>query len=237
MRWLAVRCLLCFMGATMGWAFSWEAFIDAALLAYMAGVSAQDLFDALDIEEFSQAGSIFRAAAGASVNTETVNAEAFARCVSSVLGSDVPPWLSPLSAKAVVDRQLARRKGHHTFTQRSYHRSPPAMWRRHSCRWLSVAYMSWGWIGVPHPSCNRASGWAWVRVPGVDSSAIAANALSQFVQQTLVRLDREEAEAGQLRSPEDDWSMLTAELAAVSKQGGLGSSAQCSVDQSAVERH
>jgi hypothetical protein len=81
-----VRCLLSFMGACMGWACAWEAFIDTALLAYLAGTSAQSLFDALDPEEFSQAGCIFRAAASATVNSDRINAEAFARYEAEIAG-------------------------------------------------------------------------------------------------------------------------------------------------------
>lgn len=81
-RWLAVTLLLCFMGATLGWGISWQLFIDTALLAYLAGASAQEVFDHLDPEEFSQAGEIFKAVSSATVQPEKINAEAFARCAS-----------------------------------------------------------------------------------------------------------------------------------------------------------
>jgi hypothetical protein len=80
-RWLAVTLLLSFMGATLGWSISWHIFIDTALLAYLAGISAQAIFDHLDAEEFSQAGEMFKAVSSASVQPEKINAEAFALCV------------------------------------------------------------------------------------------------------------------------------------------------------------
>jgi hypothetical protein len=86
LRWMAVNLLLSFMGAALGWCFSWQAFIDKALLAYMSGATAQDIFDALEFEEFSQVGSVLRVAATATVRTERVNAEAFARCVGTGSG-------------------------------------------------------------------------------------------------------------------------------------------------------
>lgn len=76
--------LLAFMGAAMGWAYSWRAFVDAALLAYMSGVSAQQLMYQVSRQEFSQAGTMFKAAASASIQSEKINAEAFARFVSSL---------------------------------------------------------------------------------------------------------------------------------------------------------
>jgi hypothetical protein len=78
-RWIAVNLLLSFMGATLGWAISWHAFVDTALLAYLSGSSAQDVFDALEFEEFGQVGSVLRVASEVSVAHEEVNAEAFAR--------------------------------------------------------------------------------------------------------------------------------------------------------------
>lgn len=79
-RWMSVTMLLCFMGATLGWSISWQLFIDAVLLAYLSGASAQQLYDQLLPKEFSQAGEIFRAVSSASVAAEKINAEAFARC-------------------------------------------------------------------------------------------------------------------------------------------------------------
>jgi hypothetical protein len=76
-----VNLLLSFMGASLGWAFGWQAFIDKALLAYMSGATAQDVFDALEFDEFSQVGSVLRVAATGAIRPERVNAEAFARCV------------------------------------------------------------------------------------------------------------------------------------------------------------
>ena len=78
-RWLAVNLLLSFMGATLGWAISWRAFVDTALLAYFSGHSAQEVFDALPYEEFGQVGSVFRVAEQGSTASEEINAEAFAR--------------------------------------------------------------------------------------------------------------------------------------------------------------
>lgn len=76
-----MRLLLAFMGAAMGWAYSWRVFVNSALLAYMAGVSAQDLMDQVSQQEFSQAGTMFKAAASATIQSEKINAEAFARSV------------------------------------------------------------------------------------------------------------------------------------------------------------
>lgn len=84
-RWLAVRMLLAFMGAAMGWAYSWRAFVNTALLAYMAGVSAQNLMDQVSQQEFSQAGTMFKAAASATIQSEKINAEAFARCAPPLI--------------------------------------------------------------------------------------------------------------------------------------------------------
>lgn len=92
-RWLAVHMLLAFMGAAMGWAYSWRAFVGKALLAYMAGVSAQDLMDQVSQQEFSQAGTMFKAAASATIQSEKINAEAFSRWV---------PVLSPAFALEVI---------------------------------------------------------------------------------------------------------------------------------------
>lgn len=47
--------------------------------------------------------------------------------------------------------------------------------------------MTWAWHSLPHPSSTRSTGWAWVSVPGAENSAVAANALSNFVSQTLQR--------------------------------------------------
>lgn len=79
-RWMAVTMLLCFMGATLGWSISWQLFVDAALLAYLSGVTAQQLYDQLLPKEFSQAGEILKAVSSATVAAEKINAEAFARC-------------------------------------------------------------------------------------------------------------------------------------------------------------
>ena len=78
-RWLAVHLLLAFMGATLGWAVSWHAFIDTALLAYLSGASAQQLFDALHYDEFAQVGSVLRMETQVAVAPEEANADAFAR--------------------------------------------------------------------------------------------------------------------------------------------------------------
>lgn len=79
--------LLCFMGATLGWSISWQLFIDSVLLAYLAGATAQQLYDQLLPKEFSQAGEIFKAVSSASVAAEKINAEAFARCACAVTES------------------------------------------------------------------------------------------------------------------------------------------------------
>lgn len=94
-RWLAVHMLLAFMGAAMGWAYSWRAFVNNALLAYMAGVSAQDLMDQVSQQEFSQAGTMFKAAASATIQSEKINAEAFSRCAPLPLPAF--PWKSQRS--------------------------------------------------------------------------------------------------------------------------------------------
>jgi hypothetical protein len=78
-RWLAVTMLLCFMGATLGWSISWQLLLDSALLAYLSGATAQQLYDQLLPQEFSQAGEIFKAVSSASVAPERINSEAFAR--------------------------------------------------------------------------------------------------------------------------------------------------------------
>ena len=80
-RWLAVSLLLSFMGATLGWALSWSHFVDRALLAYLSGFTAQEVFDTLALEEFGQVGSVFRIAQDVSIASDEANAEAFARCV------------------------------------------------------------------------------------------------------------------------------------------------------------
>lgn len=111
-RWLAVRALIAFMGACMGWALSWDSFLEACLLAYVAGVPAQALFDAIDIEEFTQAGSVLRAAASAEAGPEHVNGEAFARCMPAA----APPS-HPLYALAQLLRRGLDAVGHASETR------------------------------------------------------------------------------------------------------------------------
>eukprot|EP00892_Ulva_mutabilis_P009668 jgi/Ulvmu1/7073/UM033_0134.1 len=139
-RWLAVRMLLAFMGAAMGWAYSWHMFVNTALLAYMAGVSAEDLMSQVSQQEFSQAGTMFKAAASASIQSEKINAEAFAR-------------------------------------------------------WLSTAYMTWALLGITHPAGEGDSGWAWVptQLDSSQDNTVVAHAMSEFVAQTLRRLQQEDA--------------------------------------------
>jgi hypothetical protein len=53
--------------------------------------------------------------------------------------------------------------------------------------------MTWAWLALPHPARDAADGWAWVLVPGADSSALTANALANFVSQTLQKVDADDA--------------------------------------------
>lgn len=80
-RWLAVKLLLAFMGATMGWAFSYQVFVDTALLAYLSGASVSEISSCLKQHEFSQAGALLQAASDETARSEAVNADAYCRCV------------------------------------------------------------------------------------------------------------------------------------------------------------
>jgi hypothetical protein len=97
-RSLAVRLVVCFMGAVLGeGAFSTNAFAACALDAYARGIAAEELFSALEPEEFAQAGGLVRAtgaaaaaatAAGGSASAagalaaQEINARLFARWLS-----------------------------------------------------------------------------------------------------------------------------------------------------------
>lgn len=65
-----------------------------------------------------------------------------------------------------------------------------------TCRWLSIAYMTWAQLGLRHPLSTAEEGWAWVDIGqgSEQGSAVAAHGTSSFVARTLVQL--EQAEGG-----------------------------------------
>lgn len=204
-RWLAVNMLLGFMGAALGWAISWRCFIDTALLAYLSGLTAQEAFDALDVAEFSQAGSILRIASSAEVQPDAANAEVFARCAA--------PWPSSRSVAGVVRVQGAEMRAAASAAVRG---------GMVCCRWLSAAYMTWALMGVRHRRSADAEGWAWVSIEsahdaasqgaqdssssdggcaaahngseGSQDGAVVASAIAELVANRLRQLDLECAE-------------------------------------------
>lgn len=67
------------MGATMGWAFSYQVFVDTALLAYLSGASVSQIASSLKQHEFAQAGALLKTAADKTARSEATNAEAYCR--------------------------------------------------------------------------------------------------------------------------------------------------------------
>ena len=150
--------LLGFMGAALGWAISWRCFMDTALLAYLSGLTAQDAFDALDVAEFSQAGSILRIASSAEVQPDAANAQVFARC----------------DAKPSFATNASACNHAHAFAPCG----PAFCCCEHRvaecCRWLSTAYMTWALMGVRHRRSSDAEGWAWVTIDAAPDQAFHA---------------------------------------------------------------
>ena len=88
-QWLAIQLLVAFMGATLGWAVSFNTFVETALLAYLSGAAASELFEAVDEQHFALTGQLMRSKSQDDTVTE-VNSEAFRRCASrGVLCDDV----------------------------------------------------------------------------------------------------------------------------------------------------
>ena len=172
-RWLAVSLLLSFMGATLGWALSWSHFVDRALLAYLSGFTAQEVFDTLALEEFGQVGSVFRIAQDVSIASDEANAEAFARCVRR-LRPHRDRWYAQCPCRTdLTDCALTERRCLAAECISSPGAHCLSKWT--GCRWLSTAYMTWALLGVPHPGAGAApAGWAWVRLPERRSPGVPA---------------------------------------------------------------
>ena len=74
------------MGASLGWATSFNAFVETALLAYVSGATASELSNALDARAFEQAGQLLRSQWDG-ITVKDVNAEAFRRWLSTTFAT------------------------------------------------------------------------------------------------------------------------------------------------------
>lgn len=54
--------------------------------------------------------------------------------------------------------------------------------------------MTWALLGISHPAVQDDSGWAWVplQIDVEQDNSVVAHAMSEFVAQTLRRLQQEE---------------------------------------------